>query len=81
MGICLCVIGAFAFGHVYLELKDQLDVSSGAGVFVPTSAVDKVHKVCDGEGWPLGVLLSLSLGPGKGCNYKCQLICFLLMHV
>lgn len=50
MGICLCVNCTFAFGHVYLGLKDQLDLSSGAGVFVPMSAVDKAHEVCDGGG-------------------------------
>lgn len=65
MGICLCVNCTFAFGHVYLGLKDQLDVSSGAGVFVPLSAIGEVHKVYDGEGWTLGVLLS-ALGAWQG---------------
>lgn len=83
MEICLCVHCAFAFGHVYLGLKDQLAVSSGAGGFVPTSAVDKVHEVCEGR-LDLGVLLS-ALGAWQGL-WLCVLTqmaanFFLLMHM
>lgn len=64
-GFAYVLNSTFAFGHVYLGLKDQFDVSSGIGVFVPTSAVDKAHEVCEGGGWTLGVLLS-ALGAWQG---------------
>lgn len=64
MGICLCVNCTFAFGRVYLGLKDRRDVSSSTRVFVPTSAVDRVHEVCDGGAWTLGVLSALGAWQG-----------------